>query len=41
MPDVTMAILDITNEKDIFNDAKKNLIILNKKRINYLAIYTI
>lgn len=41
MPDVTVAILDITNEKDIFNDAKENLVILNKKRINYLAIYTI
>jgi hypothetical protein len=33
MPDVTMPILDITNEEDIFNDAKKNLRILNKKII--------
>lgn len=36
MTDVTMPILDITNEQDIFNDAKRNLIILNNKNHNYL-----
>ncbi len=34
MPDVTMPILDITNEEYTFNDAKKILIILNKKNNN-------
>ncbi len=34
MPDVTMPILDITNEEYIFNDAKKNLIILSNKNNN-------
>lgn len=36
MTDVTMPMLDITNEQDIFNDAKRNLIILNNKNHNYL-----